>query len=311
MRLPIKQGSESLTVRTVPLYAYEADLHGTDVIIGYPFLKGFGLQVDVAHDCLKMSASLDGPTLAGPLDVDCQNLAKPLDVESQGLDTPLDVGCSEGSKETMHNSEMMTTMKKPVPPWPKHKVLKQCPRVTAPLDVDCHNLANPLDVGDQGMNNPLDVGSSGGLSMMVHAVSEAPMSTPSEHQLRCLLFCKGSHDSIDCCEHAKMHRLCHLNVLPNEGMTDNYDEHDYVRFDNPLDALADCTYNQDDWCNIPLRNLTTPQWTSASKLAMRKGTFCTSLSPKIGGVTFFIFALLFRSWSLSLTRSVLIELWVS
>ena len=57
IRLPVKNGTESFPVRTVPLFAYEADLHGTDIIIGYPFLKAFGLQVDTACDCLKMSAA--------------------------------------------------------------------------------------------------------------------------------------------------------------------------------------------------------------------------------------------------------------
>ena len=54
------------------------------MIIGYPLLKAFGLHVDVAHYCLKMSASLDGPKSAGPLDVDRHDLAFPLDVVNQG-----------------------------------------------------------------------------------------------------------------------------------------------------------------------------------------------------------------------------------
>ena len=112
-RLPIKDGTESFTVRTVPLFAYEADLHGTDIIIGYPFLKAFGLQVDTACDCLKMSASTKSPKLAGPLDVDRQDMAVPLDVGCQDLAVPLNVGCPDGPKVVEHNMTMKSRLKKP------------------------------------------------------------------------------------------------------------------------------------------------------------------------------------------------------
>ena len=58
--------------------------------------------------------------------------------------------------------------------------------------------------------------------MKVHVASEKPMSTPSEHQLRYLLFCEGSDDTLDCCEHSKRHRLCHMNGLALEQAEDEY-----------------------------------------------------------------------------------------
>ena len=49
-------------------------------------------------------------------------------------------------------------------------------------------MAVSLDVGCQDLATPLDVGCPDGLSMKVNVASEKPLSTPSEHQLRCLLF---------------------------------------------------------------------------------------------------------------------------
>jgi predicted aspartyl protease len=37
-----------------PIWAYEADLHATDLILGYPFLQGFGLIVDTVENCLSL-----------------------------------------------------------------------------------------------------------------------------------------------------------------------------------------------------------------------------------------------------------------
>ena len=151
IRLPVKDGTESFTVRTLPLFAYEADLHGTDIIIGYPFLKAFGLQVDTACDWLNMSASIESPKLAGPLDVDRRDVAVPLDVGCQDLASPLDVGCPD------------------VPQVAKHRMLpksrKKCPKLAGPLDVDRQDVAVPLDVGCQDLAIPLDVGCPDGLSI--------------------------------------------------------------------------------------------------------------------------------------------------
>ena len=144
IRLPVKDGTESFTVRTVPLFAYEADLHGTDIIIEYPFLKAFGLQVDTACDCLKMSASTKSPKLAGPLDVDRQDMAVPLDVGCQDLASPLDVGCPDGPRVSEHNMMKKSRLKGP--------------KLAGPLDVDRQDVAVPLDVGCQDLAIPLDVG---------------------------------------------------------------------------------------------------------------------------------------------------------
>ena len=43
-------------VSCAPVWAYEAELHNTDVIIGYPYLAGFGLGVDPGANALTMSA---------------------------------------------------------------------------------------------------------------------------------------------------------------------------------------------------------------------------------------------------------------
>ena len=108
-------------------------MHGTDIIIGYPFLKAFGLQVDTACDCLQMSAFTKSPKLAGPLDVDRQDMAVPLDVGCQDLASPLDVGSPD------------------VPPVAKTRMMpksrKKSPKLAGPLDVDRQDVAVPLDAG--------------------------------------------------------------------------------------------------------------------------------------------------------------------
>ena len=37
-------------------WAYEADLHSCDLILGYPFLKGFGLAIDSGANALTYSS---------------------------------------------------------------------------------------------------------------------------------------------------------------------------------------------------------------------------------------------------------------
>ena len=41
--LPVEASTELFLVKTTPLFAYEADVVGCDLIIGYPFLKAFHL----------------------------------------------------------------------------------------------------------------------------------------------------------------------------------------------------------------------------------------------------------------------------
>ena len=51
--LPVRVDSgDSKIIRTYPIFAYEAPLHGVDLIIGYPFLKAFDLVLDAVTDCL-------------------------------------------------------------------------------------------------------------------------------------------------------------------------------------------------------------------------------------------------------------------
>ena len=52
LRLPVWMQERHRVARTVPLFAYEANIHGVDMIMGYPFLKVFHLQVDTANDRL-------------------------------------------------------------------------------------------------------------------------------------------------------------------------------------------------------------------------------------------------------------------
>ena len=43
-------------------WAYEADLAGADMIIGYPLLARFGLTVDTGGNCLRLLGSPEAPT---------------------------------------------------------------------------------------------------------------------------------------------------------------------------------------------------------------------------------------------------------
>ena len=52
LRLPVNVAGRLIDARTVPLFAYEANIHGIDVIVGYPFLKVFNLSVDTMNDRL-------------------------------------------------------------------------------------------------------------------------------------------------------------------------------------------------------------------------------------------------------------------
>ena len=143
------------------------------------------------------------------------------------------------------------------------------------MDVDRQDMAVSLDVCCQYLAIPLNVGCPDGLSMKVHVASEKPMSTPSEHQLRCLLFCEGSDDTLDCCEHSKRHRLCHMNGLASDQADDEVPPKDtFVRLENPQDSLAASPrYDLDDRSKMLLRSLSTRLWTIESKQALKTGNF--------------------------------------
>ena len=51
-QLPTYRGDDPVLAKTTPLFAYEADIQGCDVILGYPFLKAFHLVVDTVRDGL-------------------------------------------------------------------------------------------------------------------------------------------------------------------------------------------------------------------------------------------------------------------
>ena len=55
LRLPIcVKGDMFIFVKTMALFAYTADLHDIDIIVGYPFLKAFNLLIDCAQDRLRI-----------------------------------------------------------------------------------------------------------------------------------------------------------------------------------------------------------------------------------------------------------------
>ena len=60
-----------------PLWGYQANLHSTDVILGYSFLRGFGLLVDPVTGCLRIAGTVAPPSLHDdhshvPVNLKCQ-----------------------------------------------------------------------------------------------------------------------------------------------------------------------------------------------------------------------------------------------
>ena len=51
------------SVTCEPVWAYEAELHASDLILGYPFLQGFGMLVDPVDNCLSLRPVPSGLTL--------------------------------------------------------------------------------------------------------------------------------------------------------------------------------------------------------------------------------------------------------
>ena len=56
LTFPIRVQESIELVKCDELWAYEAELHSTDLILGYPFLTGFGLLVDSVNCCLSLSS---------------------------------------------------------------------------------------------------------------------------------------------------------------------------------------------------------------------------------------------------------------
>ena len=140
MRLPAISKGRLVVARTVPLFAYEADIHGVDVIIGYPFLKVFNLVVDTINDNLVLGSSFPKPQLT---ESSSMKVERALSVSPTNISTP---------------------------------------KVTA--------------------------------VSIPSAVSErvAADHTPSDNELRCLLFCKKCDEGKDCCRAAHAHRIAHIAV---------------------------------------------------------------------------------------------------
>ena len=52
LRLPVWAKGQLITAKTTPLFAYEANIVGVDIIMWYQFLKAFALHVDTEQDRL-------------------------------------------------------------------------------------------------------------------------------------------------------------------------------------------------------------------------------------------------------------------
>ena len=57
LTFPILVDESTETVICDEMWPYEAELHSTELILGYPLLTGFGLGVDSVHSCLRLSQS--------------------------------------------------------------------------------------------------------------------------------------------------------------------------------------------------------------------------------------------------------------
>ena len=55
--------------RTQSVFAYVAELHDVDVIIGYPFLKAFNIMVDFTQDCLRLGPPVPKERARSPFTV--------------------------------------------------------------------------------------------------------------------------------------------------------------------------------------------------------------------------------------------------
>ena len=70
LRLPACVNQDILMVRTLPLFAYEGDIHDIDVIIGYPFLKVFNLCINATHDRLFLGSPISSELMLVPQSVE-------------------------------------------------------------------------------------------------------------------------------------------------------------------------------------------------------------------------------------------------
>ena len=70
LKLPICTSNDKFeVVRTQPLFAYVAELHDVDVIIGYPFLKAFNIMVDCTQDRLRLGPPVPKERARSPFTV--------------------------------------------------------------------------------------------------------------------------------------------------------------------------------------------------------------------------------------------------
>ena len=85
LRLPIcVKGDKFVFVKTMALFAYVADIHDVDVIVGYPFLKAFNLLIDCAQDRLRVGlnpvSGTKSPNIVESIDNKGQKICKPKDI---------------------------------------------------------------------------------------------------------------------------------------------------------------------------------------------------------------------------------------
>ena len=81
LTIPVKQDDDRFVAAVCsPLWAFEAQVTGVDIIVGYPFLALFGFSVHPAENCLRLSPSTANTRTDHPEDV--WAVAKPHAVDS-------------------------------------------------------------------------------------------------------------------------------------------------------------------------------------------------------------------------------------
>ena len=176
--LPVQVGSgESSLIRTYPIFAYEAPLHGVDILIGYPFLKAFDLVIDAVSDCL----------VHGPL---CRRFLQP--------STGRPLGSTPGCGAPGHVKPDISTT---VDPCCAHSPTEGCTPAAGqvpPPDSCCVQVASPTEdrTSPDGQVPPPEP--------LVEIPAPVPY-TPSPEELRCLLL----HDDcaiagVSCCQRKRL-----------------------------------------------------------------------------------------------------------
>ena len=137
-RLPVWSRGRLISAKTCSLFAYEANIHGVDIIMGYPFLKVFNLCVDAHHD--RLAVSPEGPEDDSSVQAQpTARLEMPQAAEAYDIDT-------DGALRGMFGCTCATATDESCPLAMYHHIdMKSVePLDVEPQVVDC--LDKPLDV---------------------------------------------------------------------------------------------------------------------------------------------------------------------